>query len=50
MSFGAIVGIFMAIVALAGLAVVMTSANTSGIIRATFDGFAGSLKAALGKG
>ena len=48
MSFGAIAGIFTALISLAVVGVVMTSPTTSGIISATFDGFSGSLKAALG--
>ena len=48
MSFGAITGIFTALITLAVVGVVMTSPNTSSIISATFNGFGGSLKAALG--
>lgn len=48
MSFGAIVGIFTGLIGLAALGVALTSPYTSSIVSATFDGFGGSLKAALG--
>lgn len=45
---GSVLGIFAAIVAVAGLAVFLGSSNTSSIVKSIFDGFAGSLKAAMG--
>ena len=48
MSFGAIAGIFTALVVLGGVGVALTSPYTSTIVSSTFDGFSGSLRAALG--
>lgn len=48
MSFGGVLGIFSAIVGVAFISVALSSTNTAGIIKNIFDGFAGSLKAAMG--
>lgn len=48
MSVGSIMGIFSGIIGVAFLATALSSTNTAGIIKNIFDGFAGSLKAAMG--
>ena len=47
---GSFAGILAAIVGVAGLFVFLGSSNTAGIIKNIFDGFTGSLKAAMGRG
>lgn len=48
MSVGGIIGIFSGIIGVAFLATALSSTNTAQIIKNIFDGFAGSLKAAMG--
>lgn len=49
MQFGRVIDIFVAIVGVALAFVIVSSANTAGIIKAWGDAFSGSLKAAMGK-
>ena len=49
MQIGRIADIAMAIVAVAGITVVVSSANTAGDIKAFGSAFSGSLSAAMGK-
>lgn len=48
MQLGGILGIASAIVGVAFLATALSSTNTANIIKNIFDGFAGSLRAAMG--
>jgi hypothetical protein len=45
---GSAIGLLGAIIGVAALVAFLGSSNTSGIIKSIFDGFTGSLKAALG--
>jgi hypothetical protein len=47
---GSIVGLAGAIVGVGALFVFLGSNNTSGILKSIFDGFTGSLSAAMGRG
>lgn len=49
MSMGGIIGVFSAIVGVAFLTVALSHSSTATIIKNIFDGFAGSLRAAMGK-
>jgi hypothetical protein len=48
MSVGSIIGIFSGIIGVAFLSVALSNTNTATIIKNIFDGFAGSLRAAMG--
>lgn len=45
---GSVIGLFAAIVGVGALFVFLGSNNTSSILKSVFDGFTGSLKAAMG--
>lgn len=45
---GQIVSVFIAVVVVAGLGVLLSNGNAASIVKAIFDGFSNSLKAALG--
>ncbi len=49
MSIGGVMGIFSAIIGVAFLTVALSHTTTATIIKNIFDGFAGSLRAAMGK-
>lgn len=49
MSVGGIMGIFSGIIGVAFLTVALSHTTTATIIKNIFDGFAGSLRAAMGK-
>lgn len=46
---GSVIGIFMAFIGVAALVTFLGSNNTSSIIKSIFDGFTGTLKAAVAK-
>ncbi|HEX9414108.1 MAG TPA: hypothetical protein VF916_11445 [Ktedonobacterales bacterium] len=48
MQIGSIIGIFTAIIGVAFLATALSHSSTATIIKNIFDGFAGSLRAAMG--
>lgn len=48
MSLGSVAGIFASIIGLAMMVAFLGSPNTAQIIKNIFDGFSGSIKAALG--
>lgn len=50
MSIGGLSGILAAIIGVATLAVLLGSTNTAQIITSLFNGFTGSLRAAMGRG
>lgn len=50
MVLGSAVTLGMGLIGLAAIAAFLTSNNSSGIVKNIFDGFSGSLRAALGKG
>lgn len=50
MSIGFIGSIAAGIISVATLAVLLSNNNTAGIVKNFFDGFAGSIKAAMGRG
>lgn len=48
MSFGGVISIATAIIGVAFLSVALSSTNTATILKNIFDGFSGSLRAAMG--